>query len=103
MTKAEFVRAHPEMGPKELVALAAEHDIVFTPGYVSQIRYQDGRKAAKGDGAPKRKRVAKPKQADVAEVVPMFIADNSTTLEFRRLVTRIGTDQAKAIMAELEA
>lgn len=100
MSKAEFVRAHPDLGPKELVALAAENGVEFNAGYVSQIRYQDGRKAS-GGGGPKRKRVAKPKEEQNAESIPMFISDD-VSAEFRRLVTRIGTDRAQAILANLE-
>ncbi len=52
MTKADFIRAHPDVQAVELVALGAEIGHVFAVGYVHTIRYNVRRKAASEQARP---------------------------------------------------
>jgi hypothetical protein len=58
-SKADFVRAHPDLSPADLVAAAKAKGIRIIPQYVSNIRFKDKR----GTGTHKRGRPSKQESA----------------------------------------
>ena len=95
-TKADFVRAHPELSPMEIVAKAKEEGVALEVGYVYNVRTSDNRTRKDKKKAPTQKAIARP--AVGSSVKPVVPATDAAETLLKAFAAEVGLARAIAIL-----
>lgn len=89
--KTAFVREHPDVPPKDLLALAEKQGIPLTVGYIYNIRASTKAKGGQVAAPGRRARGAGP-----------VGGGSGLDVQLRTLIIRVGLDRAEQVFAQLK-
>jgi uncharacterized phage protein gp47/JayE len=93
-TKADFVRAHPNLTPMEIVTKAKEAGVGLEIGYVYNVRTSDKRARKKKTAA--QKAIARP--AVSSAVTPVVVATEAAETLLKAFAAEVGLARAIGIL-----
>jgi len=99
--KAAFVRAHANLGAKEVVDLAAKAGLAMTVNHVYNVRSTSG--ISRRIGAPRAKAPRSGLARPAATARGKKGGTSAAESEFRRLVLQIGVARARTLLRDVEA